>query len=391
MLLWCPQKDTTAVLPRTIVYRSKVSLSLELTCHVEEIVGSDETARGKQRKRDQSLELMSERRVFEQMRKSRVTVPAGRETEAYKQVQEEGMRAKDDEVEQNASGTSVPARSWHKELEYLQQRFVAGDFAKAEGMLPGNRGKNTTGARLTPEYARLAELERNIKWVRKKTGATEQLLQEQAEIDALDTQAHNLPQEDPQQQAILQEMEERKERLQRRLDDTRSPQTRDDFEYFKHERKAFDHNPPLLMWDQRRADPLMAYSEEFYPGNGLCLLDIQPEHSPPYPMTTAESDVFSPLISALWQNGKVNVTTLDQIAPGAVDALVPKVPALTDPSRGGERDVRDLPISRLTPEMAYGLTKAWVDWPFKPDLVDLLRKSSHSQEDDSDRRRLRRM
>lgn len=382
MLLWCPQKDTTAILPRTILYRSKLSLALETTCHVEEIIGSDETARGKQRKRDQNVELMSEKRVAEHMHKSGIAVPAGRETELYRQVQEGKMHAGEDDAGEIAPNSSVRTRGWHKELQDLQQRFEANEFAKAEGMLRVDKSKTPKRATLTPPYARLVELERNIKHIRKRTNATEQLLQEQAEIDALDTQAFKLPQNDPQQHTLLQKIQERKEKLQDCVDNTTSPNVRKEFVYFKHDRKAFSQNPPLLMWDQRRANSLKAYDDEFYPPNGLCLLDIEPKHPLPFPQVAGEGDSFAMLLTALWQNRNDNLIALDQIAPGAFDALTPMVPALTDPGRGGERDIRDLPINRLTPEMMYGLTKAWIDWPFRPDLIDLLRKGKFDEDVD---------
>lgn len=373
MLLWCPVKDTTAIVPRTILSRSKISLSLEMTCHVEQIVGSDETARGKQKIRDQTVELMNAKRVFERMRDSGITLPAGRESELYKQVQEDSKHAVDDDAGIQTSGATVRVRGWHKELQNLQQEFAAGEFAKAKGMRPGDQSKIPRGAEWTwtPKYARKVELENNLKHIHKRTQAAEQLLQEQAKIDTLGTRATNLPSKDPQKYAMLQEMRERKEKLQERLDKTMNPHVREEFFNFKHDRKASSQVPPLLMWDQRRAESMKAYDEEFYPEHSLSLLDIEPKQPLLYPLAEGDGSLSTKLLSALFQNGKNNLTTLDTLAPGAFDALVPKVPALTDPNRGGERDVRDLPISRLTPEMAYGLTKAWMEWPFKPDLIDL--------------------
>ncbi|KAL9020554.1 MAG: hypothetical protein Q9185_002232 [Variospora sp. 1 TL-2023] len=373
MLLWCPAKDTTAIIPRTIVSRSKISLSLEMTCHVEPIVGSDESARGKQKRRDQSVELTSAKRVLKRMRDSGITLPAGRESELYKQVQEESKRADEGNTGTQAPSATVRARGWHKELQELQHRFAAGGFAKADGMRPGDQSKLPRGAERarTSQYARMVELENNLKHIQKRTNAAEQLLQEQAGIDALDTRANSLPPNDPQKQAVLQEMQERKKKLRERLEMTRNPHIREEFVYFKHDRKASSQVPPLLMWDQRRAEPMKAYDEEFFPEQSLSLLDIEPKQPLLFPLAEGDGNFSTTLLSTLFQNGKNNLTALETLAPGAFDALIPKVPALTDPGRGGERDVRDLPISRLTPEMAHGLTKAWIEWPFKPDLIDI--------------------
>lgn len=379
MLLWSPASETTHALPHSVLLRTKLSLLLEMTCHVEEIVASNLTGQGRQRQRDQHVQLMSERRVVEKMRKSGVTMPPGRETELYKQVVEE-----DDDDEHHASGTLIRTRAWHKELEDLRQRFADGQFTKAEGLPQGYRGKIPKGATVTPEFDRLSQLEANLTHVRKRTGMTDQLLQEQAEIDALDARAYNCSPSDPQHHAILKELDERKELLHKHMDDFRNLHIRNEFEHFNHDRKAFSQTPPLLLWDRREADPLKAYDEEFVPESGLCLLDIQPKHPQPCTMTPAEFDLFFPFVSTWWLSGRENLTTLEQIAPGAIDALVPQVPALTDPRRGGERDIRDLPLYRLTPEMACGIMKAWVNWPFKRDLVDVLRISGDSKDKESD-------
>ncbi|KAL8907474.1 MAG: hypothetical protein Q9207_001378 [Kuettlingeria erythrocarpa] len=372
MLLWCPEKETTGILPRTILYRSKLSISLETACHVEEIAGSDESDRGKQRKRNQKVELMSERRVIERMRVSGITLPAGRESELYKQVQGESTHSTRDEMGEKAAGALIRTRGWHQELQTLQRRFAAHEFTKAQGMIPGDDGIKPRGAKLTAEYSRLRELEGNVKHVLKRADVTEQLLQEYFEIDALNAQAHNLPSDDPQRHSLLEDIQGRKEKHKARVDSSKSQLVREEYANFKQDRKAFWQNPPLLMWDRRRVDPLRAYDAEFHPQTGLCLLDIEPKQPHPFPLSQEEGNLFATLLTVLWHNPKDNLAALDQIAPGAFNALVPKVPALTDPNRGGEWDVRELPINRLTPEMVYGLTKAWMDWPFKPDAAVLL-------------------
>ncbi|KAL8733523.1 MAG: hypothetical protein Q9181_003556 [Wetmoreana brouardii] len=379
MLLWCPEKETFPLMPRTIQYRSKISLQLEMACHVEEIVSSGDTIRGKQQKRDQVIDLSSGRRVARTMQQLGIEVPPGRQIELQEQTQDFPAKVGSDDATQQPSASSVQARGWHEELQDLRKMFQAGEFAQAEGLPLGKsfavlpRG---TGSKMTPEYARLVELERNLRHTQKRIKLVEELLQEQANIDALDLKAHDPALGERQRAAALREKHEKKKELEERLDNTKGAHTRQEFEYFKTDRKAYAQNPPLLMWDRRTAEPLKAYKEEFYPEKGLCLLDIEPIQPCPYPMTTAQDTFFSMLMTTLWQNASDNLTVLDRIVPGAFDAVTSKVPPLRDPSRGGERSLRDLPIRRLTPEMAYGITMAWLNWPFKPDLVELLRKGS---------------
>ncbi|KAI4174537.1 MAG: hypothetical protein LQ343_002294 [Gyalolechia ehrenbergii] len=366
MLMWFPDKEKRPVVPRTIQCRSKLSLLLEMTSHIEEIVSADETPIGKLKRRDRGIELMSEQRVAKRMQETGMTIPHGRRPQLYEQVEanDKGLQA---------PGTGVRMREWHKELHNLQQRFQSGKFVRFDGMDAGvvNRRRLPPGTRLTPEYARLVELERNLKHITKRTMLIEELLQEQDLIDSLDAQANDSNLGESRQAALQAELQERKRLLQGRLDNTSGRHTRDEFEIFKHERKAYGQNPPLLQWDQRKADPLKAYNAEFYPETGLCLVDVEAKRTLSYPMTAVQVTLFSALITALWQQPRGNLSVLDTIAPGAFEGITPQVPALTDPSRGGERDLLDLPINRLTPEMAYGIMMAWLDWPFHPHLADI--------------------
>ncbi|KAL8771735.1 MAG: hypothetical protein Q9209_002926 [Squamulea sp. 1 TL-2023] len=348
-----------------------------MTCQIEEVVGSDESVSAKQKKRDQVVELDSGHRVAKLMQQSGITVPATRETELHKEVKEAIAQMEGNGVGRKPGQTAIRARGWHEELEELKERFKDVELPRSKD---GRRRKmlsNVPSEILQdPKFARFLELERNLKHVRKRTGLIEELLQEQARIDALDLEAHAPDIPEPQRTATLAKIEQKKTALQERLDNLKGHSTRDEFEFFKNDRKAYATNPPLLMWDHRNAEPMKAYKEEFYPEKPLCLLDIQPRHPLPYALTGAELLFFRMLTTTIWQNGGDNLTVLDRIAPGAFDAVTSKVPSLTDPRRGGERDIRDLPIRRLTPEMAYGLTKAWLDWPFRPNLGDLIHRGS---------------
>ncbi|KAL8856901.1 MAG: hypothetical protein Q9178_006490 [Gyalolechia marmorata] len=377
MLLWCPEKDATVIVPRTIRYRSKLSVLLEMTCHVEEIVGSDESVFARQKKRDQVTELNSGKRVAKVMEDSGIAIPPGRQTDLQKQVNEAITRSKSDDAGQGLEFTSIRGRSWHEELEDLKEVFKNVELPRSKTS-GGRRILRNVPEKIIedPRFTRFLQLERNLKHVQKRTGLIEGLLQEQAQIDALDLQAHALDSKDPQRTATLAEIQQKKTQLEERLHNLKGNNTRNEFKFFKQDRKAYASNPPLLMWDHRSAEPMKAYKEEFYPARNLCLLDIQPRHPYPYQLTGAELLFLRVLTTTLWHDGWDNLTALDRIAPGAFDAVTSKVPSLTDPTRGGERDLHDLPICRLTPEMAYGLTKAWLDWPSRPSLGDLLHRGS---------------
>ncbi|KAL8942462.1 MAG: hypothetical protein Q9216_001662 [Gyalolechia sp. 2 TL-2023] len=363
MLLWFPEKEKRTIIPRTIQYRSTLSLFLEMTSHAREIVCAEESLVGKMKMRDKGTDLMSGQRVAQRMQETGIMIPDGRQIQLYEQL---GGNDKGS----HTPSTGVRIREWHKELHDLQQRFRSGDFVQADGMDVGIIKRLSNGARLTPEYARLVELERNLKHIAKRAKMTEELLQDQNQIDSLDAQANDSNLGESRQAALQAEVQERKSLLQERVKNTSGSHTRDEFKNLKDERKAYGQNPPLLQWDQRKADPIKAYNAEFHPEKGLCLIDVEKKRTLPYPMSAMQWTFFSVLMAALWKQPTENLSALNNIAPGAFEAITPHVPALTDPGRGGERDLLDLPVNRLTPEMAYGIMTAWLDWPFQPDLAD---------------------
>lgn len=360
MLLWFPEKEKKAILPRTILYRSRLSLLLEMTTHTEEVVSADETLTRKEKIRDRVTELASERRVAKSMQEMGILIPDGRSTQLNEQVggNDKGLQA---------TSTEVRTRGWHKELYNLQQRLKSGEFTQTKGTEPSVITKRLLpGTMLTPEYARLVELERNLRHIEKRTKLVEEFLQEQSKIDSLDAQAYDSNIGKSQQAVLLDEVQERQKVLKERLQKTKGKHTRDEFKSFKDDRRAYSQNPPLLQWDQRKANPLKAYNAEFYPETGICLVDVDAKEKLPYPMTAAQLSLYSVLMAALWKQPSSDLSLLNNVAPGAFEAITPQIPALTDPSRGGERDLRDLPINRLTPEMIHGIVMAWCDWPFQP-------------------------
>lgn len=378
MLVWLPEKEKTSILPHTILYRNSLSLQLEMNCRIEEVASSGAVSRQRQQQRDQSVELMSRRRVARTMQQLGVKVPFGRQLNSQKEIQDAVAPPDKTGSALQISTASLQARGWHDELQTLRQQFEAGDFARAETDPPGKSGEKVPErTQLTPEFARMTELERNLRHIAKRSGEIGIFLREQADIDTLDSQAHDPTLDKAKRLATLQELQNRRVKLKADLDNLKTPRLRADFEFYKQDRRAFAQNPPLLLWDQRSAEPLKAYSEEFYPERDMCLLDVEPHYPLPYPITSAaQASFFSILMASLFRTASNNLRALDGIAPGAFDAITPKVPALHDPTRGGERDLLDLPLRRLTPEMAYGILMAWFDWPFKPELSDLLGRDS---------------
>ena len=381
LLMWLPEREKTAILPRTIRSRKKLALEMEMTCYVQEVVSCGITVNTKQQMRDPAVDLMSGRQVASRTDAEGIKLPKEREGEPESQLQVVLSTSESIDPRKQLNSKTIHVRGWHKELLSLQQQFQEGKFSQLVGGRPGERIQRPRSKNFTPEFDRMVTLERNLRSAQRKSGFVERLLQEQAEIDLLAWDAHDPNLEDSKRMAKRVEYEKRKKQLKERLDNLPSQDMLNQFEFFKNDRKAFAQTPPLLLWDQRTTEPMIAQQQEFYPKKGMCLLDIQPKFPLPYPIASTEESAFDLIMTKLFQNGANNLTVLDNLAPGAFQAIVQRVKALQDPRMGGERDIRDLQICRLTPEMARQIALAWEQWPFKPGLAELLSGSSGPEDD----------
>lgn len=131
--------------------------------------------------------------------------------------------------------------------------------------------------------------------------------------------------------------------------------------------------PNRMARDARTIEPLQATPEEFWPRIPLSLVSLTP-HTRDLGVADIASrkvgaKVSHELLRQLLANSATSVPAqLDRVAFGAAKDLIPQVPALRDPRRGGRFNPRRLDCRGLTPEMVEGLVKAWLEWPFKPEM-----------------------
>ena len=200
----------------------------------------------------------------------------------------------------------------------------------------------------------------------------EAVLKKQKRIDELDFDLHREDVKASEQENIVKALESRTQDFKAELEKMTIKQVsrlffRDD------DQRAFAMDPPLLLWDRRKAEPLLAGEDEFYAPDQMALLDFQPRAADEFPMTSEQSFYFDLISSSLFSPAnQATFRLLDTIASGAFDALVPQVPAIHNPRRGGRRDIDSLRVRTATPEMIHGLAVAWDEWLFKPPIEDLL-------------------
>ena len=370
MLLWMEESEKQSILPRTVGLRGKLACMLEGYCRVEEVVYTNIT-RAQSVRREDALDLTSQRLVAAKMTENKPYVPIARQ-------------------ETNSTEDAplvTTSRDWHEELRILEEGFENGTISQFTDVPPGTVSEKKRGRgghprrakdprQYTPEWTRLSQLKRLLKSDNKRHLKYEPLLQDQKDIDRLWRETYGELTEEQRQQKLSQ-----LDDLSHRLGDALSnlgDRDRKGVMLLDDERRAFHMDPPLLLWDRRPAEPMRARPDEFQAEANMTLMDIEAradlKDDNNITPTTPEQDMYYDLIAntLLGPYGPITLESLDTLGPGAYKALVDKAPSLRDPRRGGRRDVTSLRARTMTHEMLQELAGAWEGWVFKPPLVEVL-------------------
>lgn len=371
MLMWLSDEEKRSLLPRTVGYRGRLASLVESYFHVEEIVGFPHASDSKI-KREDALDIESGKRVAKRVQEKGIKIPP------HRQSRPEDRRFDLSEV----------SRPWHKEVQELQEGFRAGKFSQYaerpaadsdEGRM--RKAKNNRLYQVyTPEYQRLTRLLSVSRGQNKTLDKINRILKDQERIDKMDVDLHREDIEPSEQQEIIKALDSSIQDYKKELGTLTEKQLTTLF-FLDDDRRAFAMDPPLLTWDRREAEPLLAREDEFHNPGQNALLDFQPKKTIEFPMSTEESIYFDLVSTHLHgPRGQTTLKFLKTLAPGAFEALVPQVSAIRDPRRGGRYDVDSLRVRVLTPEMLYGLAVAWDNWAFKPPIEETLTQFTTSFE-----------
>ncbi|EME40394.1 hypothetical protein DOTSEDRAFT_75007 [Dothistroma septosporum NZE10] len=139
---------------------------------------------------------------------------------------------------------------------------------------------------------------------------------------------------------------------------------------------AFYASPQVLAHDKRPYEALQASMDEFWPRAELALLDVVPH---PRDLTVPDiatkldaTKAAQDLVRYLYMFKAATLPwALDRMALNAAQDLIPMVPAVTDPRKGGRLNPNNVRVRVLADDMLEGLVKAWFEWPFKPQTWEL--------------------
>ena len=360
MLMWLPDGEKQSLLPRTVCHRTQLSLILDMYFHIEEIVTASSQAA--KIRRETFIDIESGKQVARRMEAASIQIPQNRQDETQIRAQE-ALAKSSGEV---ATQVRDDPREWEKELQELEEAYANKIFSKYT--LPGARRGSVPQ---TPQFKRLQTLRHFLTFTDKKRVTVDGLLAKEDQIDALQIELLHKSLTPEEREAITV----KRDQIYKTFKDHAASSADDvpnQLSFRGDDRRAFALEPPLLMWDRRTAEPLQAGESEFYNTKKASLLDFQPLTPRPYPLTEEQWIYLDYILKTIMNYGNQTIKNLQSVAPGAFEALLPRVPSLTDPLKGGRAKQDELRSRCLTPEMAQGLAIAWERWPLRPDLVDTI-------------------
>lgn len=357
MLIWVRRDDKGALKPRCIQKYKRSTLMNGLFCDSLHELVDFENPEMNYYARDEIINRASAVATLNKMRANNIVTPLGRETEALKQALKDSLSPA---LVVPGIGPPEIQRPFQKTLDSLLESDP-------------DRHTNSEDWHQKQKYS----------W-RRTFEAKRTLL-----IHSLQQRAEKLT-ERRQAGETGEELQHDEQALETELSRLKYS-TMSDLTSCSDNLNAWRQEPPLLHWDRRTVEPLVADVDEFFPNVECTLLDIQPGAVHPLFRQVGQKsdrtgDSFELIAQALWGAPTVPVAkTLESVWPGAADYIIPRCHSFHDPALGGVN--LEVPSLQLTTRMMNArhwedLMNHWREWPFKPEFHELVARSQDEQDED---------
>ncbi|KAI1370851.1 S-adenosyl-L-methionine-dependent methyltransferase [Hypoxylon crocopeplum] len=351
MLIWTRHDDKYGIIPKVMQKRKRLALDTELSCEwVREVCG-----RGGPDSvwfvRDKVIDTSSDLATWKRMQASGVRLPAGRESDDLKAAR---LVKK---VREPGTTPPVYKRPFQDTLSELEAAHEEQVFTKG-----------------TVNYKSMQAYRWRANWEDKKHQRMFESVSALDSINALYKSGKASPGEI--------------EALEKEWEANLQAQPKgfiDEFVTYKDNLHCYRQSPPMLNWDRRPYDLMVAQPEEFFPNVQCSLLDVQPKEVHPLlretgPNSNRTGDCFELIMSSMMGHSTQPVTqALDALMPGAADYIMPRWKSARDLDHGGV--MTKARYTELTPRMLNErqweeLLELWNEWPFRPKLNELIARTN---------------
>ncbi|KAI4720580.1 S-adenosyl-L-methionine-dependent methyltransferase [Aureobasidium sp. EXF-10727] len=366
LILWIPEDLRAIILPDSILHRSAYSINQESAFDITEVVGGDRSQLARtdtnrknlHRQRQDQLDLWGARRVLDRMQSKTMSIPEHRRPELHQKALDT-----DDETLVDYNPIRLPK---NKSLEQI----VADHEEQLKKFL---------------ELAEIPQVKRRYLELPtprfKLTSTSQEYLKMKDQIPArlfIDVWGVQIALEREYRVTEAEIPEELRESLKSRIVAASNGVTSACHKMFKldsmrrltvllNELYALCKPNPMMEWDRRPYEPMTVADEEFYPRFPMRLLDLKPR-----PETLADdlmsageaNHVRRGLLKTLFTHPSAPlIESIERLGPGARELMGPE---FTDPLLGGRMDPSLLLTKDITREQLTALTKAYIEWPFRP-------------------------
>jgi transcription factor 1 len=365
LLLWVPD-DMKTVLPDSVLFKTGFSINLESSFDVAEVVGSDRSQisrtdvnkKALYRQRQDQLDVWGARRVLERMQSKGMSVPEHRRSDIHQKALDT-----DDETIQAYNPIRLPkdkplqilVADHEEQIRKLEEWAAIPRVKRRHMAVPTPRSKLTSTSQ---EYLKLIE-QPNCRLFIDVWG--EQIALEH-EYSSTKTQLPEETREDLESRLIAANTD-----LISAYHKQFSLDMRRQMRVLLDEIFALCKPTPMMQWDRRPYEPLTVAVEEFWPRFPMRLLDLKPRTEAlgdDLMNVTEATHVRRGLLKAMFTHPSVPlVESIDRLGPGARDLIGPE---FKDPFKGGRLDPEHLLTKDITRDQLNALTRAYIEWPFRP-------------------------
>ena len=373
MIAWIPENDVAGLIPRSVVRRSRQSIRFELFTDLHEVAsGSYDHAGKTQTRRHYDLDVESEVLVRQSVAADKIWHPQHRQPNPIQPP----IAALNiyDEVDRARMAISPDRQPWHKKLVASEK---APTRAPSQSQKSQPTGAQKSYAAIEQEkYKELRELESRSSTEHKRYKACLALATRQRHLDQQQHSLNNAEARIEEQGEKFQELLNEMANIQKEIDGM-IRDSRDFVNRCIDDARAFDHIPPVLTWDHRRAEPLVVRDEEFHPKSPLTLLDIRPRLDPISHMDSLEKLICFEFVCAtlLAVSKSTLYDALGAMLQGGVDEFIEHVPSLKGGSNASQA-ILQYRVRSLPADLFLEIAMAWETWPFRPPAEEMLSRTS---------------
>lgn len=400
MLWWLPETEMRNIISQDSMSRTALSSGIELTSDVNFVVGCNplaeiNKARGEINQRGPEIEHAVAMSVRERMADQRLAAPPGRELASVLSVQQP-----------SDIRYSNPLQTSCRTCDDLEQLLTTFEQKRKEALSLVQSMRKRKQRPSTAEYRDAAESQvvykqcvgeiftRPKRFYQTKWGL---LLQVTLSVDLLlqaahlEAEWHQLSKALPNDAERLSLLRQRITKARRSYGDYKTPALR--LIDRKNIRAHANHlvlqhaKPQPILHDLRSYEPIKAEPTDFWPAKEMALIDVIPRDIDLSVAGIANAsegaNTCRELLKHVWTIGSRSLgETLEGLAPNARKDLMPALEELADPQQGGNIDPENVVVQNVHRDTFVKLTRAFLEWPFRPELGHMAMVSEESADTD---------